>query len=140
MPRRVPKKRGKAATSAAAPASPKSSPSPKAASSPKATSSPKAQMTPTKATAADHTAVREAATESKEAAVAFAQSVFARADNNGDGTLSKTEVRKFFKNNPHDKVRLAKMRKMGAAVWPWTSQRSADSRTLAAVWNCPASG
>ena len=108
MPRRVPKKRGK---DAAAPAS----------------SSPTAQMTPTKATAADHIAVREAATESKEAAVAFAQSVFARADKNGDGTLSKTEVRKFFKNNPHDKVRWAKMRKIGRRV------------ELAAVWNWPAS-
>ena len=48
--------------------------------------------------------LRRKSVESREHGVAFARAVFNGADKNGDGTLTKTEVRKYFKANPEDKV------------------------------------
>jgi hypothetical protein len=50
--------------------------------------------------------LRRKSVESREHGVAFARAVFNGADKNGDGTLTKTEVRKYFKANPEDKVRV----------------------------------
>ena len=48
--------------------------------------------------------LRRKSVESREHAVHFARHVFNGADKNDDGTLTKTEVRKYFKANPEDKV------------------------------------
>ena len=42
----------------------------------------------------------------RDQARAFALAVFQGADKNSDGTLTKSEIRKYFKANPKDKVRL----------------------------------
>ena len=42
----------------------------------------------------------------RDQALAFARAVFKGADKNSDGTLTKSEIRKYFKANPKDKVRL----------------------------------
>ena len=42
----------------------------------------------------------------RDQALAFALAVFKGADKNSDGTLTKSEIRKYFKANPKDKVRL----------------------------------
>jgi hypothetical protein len=44
--------------------------------------------------------------QGRDQGLAFARAVFERADKNGDGTLTKSEIRKYFKANPTDKVRL----------------------------------
>ena len=48
---------------------------------------------------------RGQAAGSKPHAIAFAKMVFEGADKNGDGSLTKTEIRKYFKVNPAEKVR-----------------------------------
>jgi hypothetical protein len=47
--------------------------------------------------------LRESSKTSRQHALDFATNVFAAADKNGDGTLTKTEIRKYFKANPEDK-------------------------------------
>ena len=39
----------------------------------------------------------------RQHAVEWATNIFAAADKNGDGVLTKTEIRKYFKANPEDK-------------------------------------
>merc|ERR1740133_444030 len=50
-----------------------------------------------------HAELRNQSMVCRDAAAAFASAVFQRADKNGEGTLSKSEVRKYFQLNPEDK-------------------------------------
>jgi hypothetical protein len=52
--------------------------------------------------------LRESSKTSRQHAVDFATNIFAAADKNSDGTLTKTEIRKYFKANPEDKYVEAK--------------------------------
>ena len=47
--------------------------------------------------------LRHGSKTSRQHAVDFATNIFAAVDKNGDGTLTKTEIRKYFKANPEDK-------------------------------------
>jgi hypothetical protein len=47
--------------------------------------------------------LRHSSKTSRQHAIDFATNIFAAADKNGDGTLTKTEIRKYFKANPEDK-------------------------------------
>ena len=47
--------------------------------------------------------LRHSSKTCRQHAVDFATNIFAAADKNGDGTLTKTEIRKYFKANPEDK-------------------------------------
>ena len=47
-----------------------------------------------------------------ERAVRFGRDVFARMDKTSDGKLTRTEVRRFFRNNPQEKAHI-----MGSCTW-----------------------
>ena len=53
-----------------------------------------------------HARLRRASSQSREHAMVFAKAVFAKADTNRNGSLSKTEIRRYFKNSPHDKAHI----------------------------------
>jgi hypothetical protein len=47
--------------------------------------------------------LRHSSKTSRQHAIDFAKNIFAAADKNGDGTLTKMEIREYFKANPEDK-------------------------------------
>ena len=61
--------------------------------------------------------LRYSSKTSRQHAVDFATNIFATADKNGDGTLTKTEIRKYFKANPEDKYVTVKSRDRDNEKW-----------------------